>query len=663
MTLLLPARCPLPLDTVVHSDALTFLRGLPDNMVNCIVTSPPYFGLRDYGVAGQMGLEESPAVFVAKLVELFREARRVLRSDGTCWVNLGDSYWTDTYIKGAPPQGYWKTDGMAHREGGGFGHRPEGLRPKNLLGIPWRVAFGLQDDGWILRSDVIWHKPNPMPESVQGSHFSRHRVTIEEYEKLSGLPYTEQRNDQDGAADLSGLPSGKGAPSQAPLSAQREGQSNGAGKGTTRGRKGKTETTEPLTTGAQEQSEVRGDGKGQGDTAEGVSQIQNERAWQRDGGGAASEKQRPSIAHRAAPPSEFEVYANGEMEGEEIQGLRPPEGGHRTIAASDGRGLVGDNPATQPPLLLLQEAPDFDDRSRNTSEQGRAAREGEYRASLQELQFEEEGQDNSTRLVDCPGCPKCEKFGGYILHMSAGRPTKSHEYVFLLAKNERYWYDTDAIREPHLRDWSNETMGGALKPGSKWTVDAATPTSHVRTTNPPQLNTAGRNKRTVWTVATQPFEGAHFATFPQKLIEPMILAGCPHKVCAVCGAPWVRRVEVSGGSIGESWHDHSDDLAQGQRVTLKSAKGRVGSAKDENGNSYPRTDLGFSPTCTHTDAPTRPGIVLDPFMGSGTTGLVARHLGRRYMGCDISAEYVMMARERLAQPYTLPMFESIGVSA
>lgn len=126
--------------TLYHGDAATVLATLPDGSADCIVTSPPYLGLRDYGVAGQIGAESSPAEYVAALVAVFHEARRVLADDGTLWLNLGDSY--DS--------------------------------AKNLLGIPWRVAFALQDDGWILRNDIIWHKSNAMPESVTDRLSNRH---------------------------------------------------------------------------------------------------------------------------------------------------------------------------------------------------------------------------------------------------------------------------------------------------------------------------------------------------------------------------------------------------------------------------------------------------------------------------------------------------------
>jgi DNA modification methylase len=141
-------------------DCIETMRGMPDGIVQTCVTSPPYFGLRDYGHAGQIGLEETPAAFVAKLVEVFREVRRVLRDDGTLWLNLGDSYSAN---RGAQPS----PTNTRNKEGHAAGQRvADGLKPKDLIGIPWRVALALQADGWYLRQDIIWHKPNPMPESV-----------------------------------------------------------------------------------------------------------------------------------------------------------------------------------------------------------------------------------------------------------------------------------------------------------------------------------------------------------------------------------------------------------------------------------------------------------------------------------------------------------------
>jgi len=158
---------------ILLGDCRVRLRDLPAQSVHTCVTSPPYFGLRDYGVDGQMGLEATPDEFIAGMVEVFREVRRVLRDDGTLWLNLGDSYGAvggNTYAGfnerysgtgGAGSKQDQTLDGVTDRK------IATGLKPKNLLGIPWRVAFALQSDGWYLRQDIIWHKPNPMPESVR----------------------------------------------------------------------------------------------------------------------------------------------------------------------------------------------------------------------------------------------------------------------------------------------------------------------------------------------------------------------------------------------------------------------------------------------------------------------------------------------------------------
>lgn len=165
--------------TLLTGDCREVLRTLPAGSVHCCVTSPPYFGLRDYGVAGQMGLEPTPAEFVAGMVEVFREVRRVLRDDGTLWLNLGDSYAAQRGGTHQPAETLAGGIGGKTYEGDRVnrdrhdGYNPTrfasriGLKHKDLIGIPWRVAFALQADGWYLRQDVIWHKPNPMPESVR----------------------------------------------------------------------------------------------------------------------------------------------------------------------------------------------------------------------------------------------------------------------------------------------------------------------------------------------------------------------------------------------------------------------------------------------------------------------------------------------------------------
>lgn len=164
----IPTREPYYADESVQlhcGDALEVLRILPDASVDCCVTSPPYYGLRDYGEPGQYGLENSPAEYVETLRAVFAEVRRVLVADGTLWLNLGDSYADDAKWGGS--SGGKHVDALHGASGIGRGRRVTGLPPKSLIGVPWRVAFALQDDGWVLRSDVIWDKPNAMPEPVK----------------------------------------------------------------------------------------------------------------------------------------------------------------------------------------------------------------------------------------------------------------------------------------------------------------------------------------------------------------------------------------------------------------------------------------------------------------------------------------------------------------
>ena len=298
------------METILCGDALEQLRTLEPESVNTCITSPPYYNLRDYGAAGQIGMEETPEEYIGKLVDVFREVRRVLRPDGTLWVNIGDSYATRSGPQ--PPTNTRNTCGHTAK------HRPSGYKYKDLMGIPWLLAFALRADGWYLRQDIIWHKTNAMPESVRD------------------------------------------------------------------------------------------------------------------------------------------------------------------------------------------------------------------------------------------------------------RCTKAHEYIFLLSKSPHYYFDAAAIREPCGVKGNARTFrgGGAYTGGRSFQNSARVEReSHGNSAN----NTGGRNKRSVWSIATGQFKAAHYATFPERLVEPCILAGCPEG-----------------------------------------------------------------------------GTVLDPFAGSGTTGVVAKRLRRNFVGVEINPDYWKMATDRIA---------------
>ncbi|MEU7435677.1 site-specific DNA-methyltransferase [Streptomyces sioyaensis] len=160
--------------TLLLGDAIEQMCTLPDGSVNCIVTSPPYYGLRNYGTAGQYGLEESPAAYVETMRQVFTEARRVLADDGTLWLNLGDSYVCSPKGSESATSGLDGRSNHLTTPAGSGGKNGGGLAAKQLIGIPWRVAFALQDDGWILRNEIIWSKPNAMPEPVRDRQSKTH---------------------------------------------------------------------------------------------------------------------------------------------------------------------------------------------------------------------------------------------------------------------------------------------------------------------------------------------------------------------------------------------------------------------------------------------------------------------------------------------------------
>jgi DNA modification methylase len=385
---------------ILHGDVRERLRDLPDGSVQTCVTSPPYWGLRDYGVSGQIGLEQTPDAFVAALVSVFAEVRRVLADDGTVWINLGDSYATGGHGGGGSFMAMRGGDGS--EQAGAWTHRkdktgwrsaPEGLKHKDLVGIPWRVAFALQADGWYLRSDIIWSKPNPMPESV------------------------------------------------------------------------------------------------------------------------------------------------------------------------------------------------------------------------------------------------------------TDRPTKAHEYIFLLSKSARYYYDAAAIAEAFADDrmgnpglYRSSYAGAAAttlrndgdRIGKGWNGDGAT---------------TGRNKRSVWHIATQPYPEAHFATFPEALIEPCILAGTSEKGCCQrCYRPWVRvvgRNDVDQAANEVIQHGGVPGLKPG------TSHDRVRSLSGATYQYVRRATDEWQPSCGCNAGAPVPQTVLDPFNGSGTTGAVAIRHQRNYVGIELNKDYIELARKRI----------------
>jgi DNA modification methylase len=379
------------LDKIIRGDALEMLGWMRPESVDCCVTSPPYYGLRDYGCDGQIGLEATPDAYVSNLVEVFREVRRVLKKEGTLFLNLGDSFCSQGGSQVTQTRNKARVGGSDTQNAGKSRAGINGLKPKDLIGIPWMVAFALRADGWYLRSDIIWHKPNCMPESV------------------------------------------------------------------------------------------------------------------------------------------------------------------------------------------------------------------------------------------------------------TDRPTKSHEYLFLLSKSQKYYYDANAILEPLSdatiqRDKSprgRKQNGG----GSRESMEGIDYTLELGNM---QSNPNGRNKRTVWTVPSHPFKGAHFATFPEKLVEPCVLAGTSKNgYCPACGKPWIRQVEKERKPQGRS----DESVYTGQAYGSPQSK-VWGKKKNLGGDPRPAT-FDWLPSCQCSRDPV-PGIILDPFFGAGTTGLVAKKLGRCFIGIELNPDYCEIAENRIA---------------
>ena len=385
-------------------DVIEALKLLPDASVHTVATSPPYWGLRDYGTGdAQIGLEETPDEYVGRVVEVFRHLKRVLRSDGTVWLNLGDSYATTGPGLNNPrdERGTSPSFGKMGKAGWEARERPKtsnvsgSLKLKDLVGIPWRVAFALQDDGWYLRSDIIWAKSVCMPESVRD------------------------------------------------------------------------------------------------------------------------------------------------------------------------------------------------------------------------------------------------------------RPTRAHEYVFLLAHPDsggRYFYDVDAIREPALFAHRSKDV-----PGTRSGQSASKVRGSRDSSGGVGYHEGGRNKRSWWNINPKPYTGAHFATWPPDLVRPMILAGTSEKgCCPTCGAQWTRVTENTPNPS----MPFKDDSNRGW-------SGRNGGAPDpqtsrslhrQEGGVYNNTRmLGWEPGCDCLDHEPVRSVVLDPFSGSATTGMVAIQEGRHYVGIDLNADYLELAQARVLE--------------
>jgi DNA modification methylase len=240
-------------------------------------------------------------------------------------------------------------------------------------------------------------------------------------------------------------------------------------------------------------------------------------------------------------------------------------------------------------------------------------------------------------IVWAKGLSFCPTYSGSCMPESVtDRPTKGHEYVFLLSKSARYFYDGDAVREANVKPFDNSHRSSYQETASSYSLE----TGHkVKSDAGLPLNPAGRNLRTVWAINPGSYAGAHFATFPPALVEPMIKAGTSERgCCPTCGKAWERVIEKSGGTLGKSWHNHEHDQEQGMSQYM-GYSGGIGAQVDADGKPYTIGTLGWRPSCQCPEQEPVPCTVLDPFGGAGTTGDVARQLGRRWVMVELSEAY------------------------
>jgi len=531
---------------ILQGDALAVLRTLPSESVHCCVTSPPYWGLRDYGVAGQIGLEGTPDEFVARIVDAFREVRRVLREDGTLWLNLGDSYatrWGSRRETGRAGLG----DEARERSGA----VPEGLKEKDLVGIPWLVAQALR-----------------APYYTGTIRDERDRIWLAAMLDAEGCMFIHKR---------------------------KAGQSNGQGY--------------------QRQSDSYGPGVEIANTSLAV------------------------VERIMALVGKGSICSQGP---EQTDGRRKQTIYRWNLRTAECRDFVRE---LYPYLVAKQQQARILIGCPSSGERAEAAH-----AALKLL------HRTGSSDVDFPAPPSMFEPGYYLRsdiiwsklnpmpESVTDRPTKAHEYLFLLSKSPTYFYDAEAIREPITAAKGNARSfrgGGSYTGGNSFVNSAAKP----RETHGNEASATGlRNRRSVWTIGTQPFPEAHFATFPPALVEPCIKAGTSeHGVCSACGAPWERvvgdKVEVEGPRSGNKQRSIADG-SEGDRPG------------DHLGRGVPwapsvTPTVGWRQSCKCAGGGVNPAVVLDPFSGAGTTALVATRLRRRAIGIELNPDYVAMSERRI----------------
>jgi len=716
------------------ADCREALRLMPSESVHCVVTSPPYWGLREYEVTettwgdgdwrGHLGLEPTPEMYVEHLVEVFREVWRVLREDGTLWLNLGDSYsrgrtGRDDERRMAQDPEHWKrspTGGPSRDR-----NRVPGLKEKDLVGIPWMVAFALRSDGWFLRNDVVWCLSGGTRVYARRKH-SEGPMTIHELVRLN--PADVQLWNGTKWVQVLGW-----SETQRPESTFEIQFRNGERVGCTPGHEWPTKrglvTAEGLRVGDvvevcrlpepldPEQPTLLPDeligwfvGTYLADGSKGddgaVIQIashteEHERftrlvaiaqaygstctRHQTSENGCTINLRSPALLgildqylrgntakHKHLDPrcwrrndnfleALMRGYLAGDSHREEVNSRWKLDfcqndrlaADLRTVAARLGWSL---RLRRQQHMMEGKKFPGWGGDLKITR--------GEHWNSKADGEIVTIRKSRARKFWDIGLVEEPHLFAlasGILTHNSKAnclpesvedRCTRAHEYVFHLSKAAHYYYDLDAIREPHTMrpqrrpDGHKRRRPGSLLPEHTWSGTAR---------EEPDIDgdPRGRNKRTVWSMTTVPYPEAHFATFPPDLPRTCILAGTSDKgCCPTCGAPWRRVVETSGG---RDWR--SDTMvSKGIPGDLDGdGSHKRGQSSSPLNDTKIRMTVGWQPSCPCPPHDPAPCTVLDPFSGSGTTGMVALALGRNYVGIDLSERYLGLAARRIDEDW------------
>jgi len=642
------------------------LAGLPADYFHCAVTSPPYFGLRRYNGGeedwgawkGQLGNEPTPDLYIQHLVQICREVKRVLRPDGVFWLNIGDSWASGKGTCFNPGGGATSLEGHGRlkeheayplNRGNKSDLEAQGMKPLDMVLIPSLLALALREDGWYLRSQVVWGKNNPMPESVNGWRFSCHRVKIKEYENMQTV-WKEKHRGEDWPFSLQKLSDGESSPGKVSVQPQREGEASSPRSVCQA--VSTSSYSEINTRGVDNSSEIERESeepetRTQTETSGISSQISLKPQGTVYGGASKTVSEMARVSSRLLPHYERQSCINAES-GQEKNGDKG------NTKSSDCDRVAGDSTRARKPMPLLRSRDQVNDRPRNSFEQGGSAY-GEQRSSgLPKLQQSQEGQD-SDLFVDCPGCPKCLPNDGYVLRKGSWRPTDSYEIILMLAKTDSYFCDKEAVLEPIAPSTIGRgkvDFGGAK--GREYQPDENDPNFRNgseqwgREYDYHQSNgNGGRNLRSVWEFPTKPYSGAHFATYPPRLVELCVKSSTSEKgCCPECGASWARVIEKPEvPHDGETDCKNLDPQGSTRRLALMRQAAR------ERGEEYSSKSntVSWKPTCSCPPALSEPCRVLDPFSGAGTTALVCERLGLDSFSIDTSTEYIQLAQTRLQE--------------